>query len=34
MVQRAPPGETLGRERLLFNLQAAFERYQAHPTER
>lgn len=27
MVQRSPLGETLGRERLLFNLQTAVERY-------
>ncbi len=29
MVQRAPLGETLGRERMLFNLEAAVERYRA-----
>jgi MFS superfamily sulfate permease-like transporter len=29
MVQRSPLGETLGRERLLFNLQTAVERYRA-----
>jgi sulfate permease, SulP family len=29
MVQRAPLGETLGRERMLFNLEVAVERYQA-----
>jgi len=27
MVQRSSLGETLGRERLVFNLQAAVERY-------
>jgi hypothetical protein len=27
MVQRSPLGETLGRERMLFNLQIAVERY-------
>jgi SulP family sulfate permease len=29
MVQRSPLGKTLGRERLLFNLETALERYQA-----
>jgi sulfate permease, SulP family len=29
MVQRSPLGETLGRERLLFNLEVAVSRYQA-----
>lgn len=29
MVQRASLGETLGRERMLFNLQAAVERFLA-----
>jgi len=29
MVQRSTLGETLGRERLLFNLQSAVERYQS-----
>ncbi len=29
MVQRSPLGETLGRERLLFNLETAVARYQA-----
>jgi len=29
MVQRSSLGETLGRERLLFNLQTAVERYRA-----
>jgi high affinity sulfate transporter 1 len=28
MVQRSPLGETLGRERLLFNLETAVDRYQ------
>lgn len=28
MVQRSPLGETLGRERLLFNLETAVQRYQ------
>ncbi len=32
MVQRAPLGETLGRERMLFNLEAAVERYRARAT--
>src|SRR4029453_11534032 len=27
MVQRSPLGESLGRERLIFNLETAFERY-------
>jgi len=27
MVQRSSLGETLGRERLIFNLQTAVERY-------
>jgi len=29
VVQRSPLGQTLGRERLLFNLETAVERYQA-----
>jgi high affinity sulfate transporter 1 len=29
MVQRSPLGETLGRERLIFNLETAVERYRA-----
>ncbi len=29
MVQRSPLGETLGRERMLFNLEVAVERFQA-----
>jgi SulP family sulfate permease len=29
MVQRSPLGETLGRERMLFNLEVAVARYQA-----
>jgi SulP family sulfate permease len=29
MVQRSPLGETLGRERMLFNLEVAVERYRA-----
>ena len=29
MVQRSPLGRTLGRERMLFNLEVAVERYQA-----
>lgn len=29
MVQRSPLGETLGRERMLFNLQTTLERYQS-----
>jgi len=29
MVQRSPLGETLGRERMLFNLEAAVERFRA-----
>jgi len=27
MVQRSPLGATLGRERLLFNMETAVERY-------
>ena len=29
MVQRSPLGETLGRERMLFNLEMAVARYGA-----
>ena len=29
MVQRSPLGQTLGRERMLFNLEVAVERFQA-----
>ena len=29
MVQRSPLGETLGRERMLFNLEQAVAKYQA-----
>ena len=29
MVQRSPLGETLGRERMLFNVEMAVARYQA-----
>ena len=29
MVQRSPLGETLGRERMLFNLELAVDRYQS-----
>jgi high affinity sulfate transporter 1 len=32
MVQHAPLGETLGRERLLFDLRTAVERYRALPS--
>jgi MFS superfamily sulfate permease-like transporter len=31
MVQRSPLGETLGRERMIFTLQAAVERFLAQP---
>jgi anti-anti-sigma regulatory factor len=31
MVQRSPLGDTLGRERLVFNLETAVERYRARP---
>jgi hypothetical protein len=31
MVQRSPLGETLGRERMVFTLQAAVERFLAQP---
>ena len=34
MVQRSPLGETLGRERMLFNLEVAVERYGARGEER
>jgi sulfate permease, SulP family len=33
MVQRSPLGETLGRERMLFNLQMAVERYRSQPAQ-
>ena len=29
MVQRSPLGQTLGRERMLFNLEQAVAKYQA-----
>ncbi len=32
MVQRSPLGETLGRERMLFNLSTAVDRFLARPT--
>jgi anti-anti-sigma regulatory factor len=32
MVQRSSLGDTLGRERLLFNLQSAVERYRTQTT--
>ena len=34
MVQRSPLGRTLGRERMLFNLQTAVECYQGQSTVR
>jgi len=34
MVKRSTLGETLGRERLLFNLQSAVERYLSQPAAR
>jgi SulP family sulfate permease len=34
MVQRSSLGETLGRERLLFNLPTAVERYLSLGTDR
>ena len=33
MVQHSPLGETLGRERMFFNLEQAVARYQASPSE-
>ncbi|EGV16182.1 SulP family inorganic anion transporter [Thiocapsa marina] len=33
MVQRSPLGETLGRERMLFNLQMAVERYRSQTAQ-
>lgn len=33
MVQRSPLGKTLGRERMLFNLQMAVERYRSQPAQ-
>jgi len=33
VVQRSPLGETLGRERMLFNLQMVVERYRARPAQ-
>lgn len=33
MIRRSPLGETLGRERLLFNLQAAVDRYRAQAAQ-
>jgi sulfate permease, SulP family len=33
VVQRSPLGKTLGRERMLFNLQMVVERYRARPAQ-
>ena len=33
MVQRSPLGETLGRERMFFNLEQAVARYLASSSE-